>query len=98
MEKFRLMGKPIDLSSYHIAQDAEYQQSLIEKLKEEMQEFNQTPNEEEAADMLEVIFALFHTFKLDRTRVEEIRQQKLAERGGFEKRVILEKVSDENID
>ncbi|MEG6586324.1 nucleoside triphosphate pyrophosphohydrolase [Dendrosporobacter sp. 1207_IL3150] len=79
--------------SYHIAKEKEYQQFLIEKLREELLEFSQTPNEEEAADMLEVIFSLFHTFNLDPTRVEEIRQKKLAERGGFEKRIILEKVS-----
>ncbi len=78
--------------SFHIAEEAEYQQSLMEKLIEELQEFSQTPNEEEAADILEVILALFHTFNLDHTRVEEIRQKKLVERGGFEKRIILEKV------
>ncbi|WP_434132589.1 nucleoside triphosphate pyrophosphohydrolase [Sporomusa sphaeroides] len=78
--------------SYHIAPDEEYQQFLMQKLKEELQEFSHTPNEEEAADMLEVIFSLFKTFNLDYARVEEIRKTKLAERGGFEKRIILEKV------
>jgi predicted house-cleaning noncanonical NTP pyrophosphatase (MazG superfamily) len=72
----------------------EYKQFLIEKLKEELLEFSHTPSEEEAADMIEVIFALFYAFKLEPARVEKIRQEKLAERGAFEKRIILEKIID----
>ena len=70
----------------------EYLSSLKDKLQEEVQEFLEDPCLEELGDIQEVIHALAiahgHT-------VEELRQEqerKREERGGFTKRIWLEKV------
>ena len=75
----------------HIANDEEYFQKLKEKLKEETEEFLEKENEEELADILEVINAICDFKKINKQKLEELRREKRKERGGFEKRIILEK-------
>ena len=70
-----------------IANDEEYKEELIKKLREEISEFIEAKNAEELADILEVIDALKKLPEF--ANVEEIKNKKLAERGGFEKRIIL---------
>lgn len=70
-----------------IADDKEYKTELIKKLKEEIQEFTEAENTEELADILEVINAILKLPEFSDT--EEVRKKKLAEKGGFEKRIIL---------
>lgn len=73
-----------------VASPEEYKIELIKKLEEELKEFiGATPSKkpEELADILEVIEALK---KLpEYANLEEIRQKKLEERGGFGDRIIL---------
>lgn len=70
-----------------IASDEEYRAELIRKLVEEAYEFGEAGSPEELADVLEVVEAIK---KLpEYLNVDEIRQQKFKERGGFEKRIIL---------
>ncbi len=69
-----------------IANEEEYKIELIKKLKEEAEEF-QTGDIEELADVLEVILALKELPEYK--NVEEIREKKYIERGGFVKRIIL---------
>ena len=70
-----------------IASPEEYKAELIKKLQEELDEFKAAESPEELADLIEVIEALK---KLpEYTDVEEIRQQKLEEKGGFDERIIL---------
>lgn len=83
--------KPI----YHRASEEEYRIKLLDKLIEEATEFASCPSEEELADILEVILSLFEVFEFDPAEVESIRLSKLMERGGFEKRLILEEMEDE---
>jgi predicted house-cleaning noncanonical NTP pyrophosphatase (MazG superfamily) len=78
--------------SHHIASDKEYGTMLISKIKEELEEFECTPNEEEAADILEAILSLFHLYNLELENIEALRKTKRTERGGFDARIILEKV------
>lgn len=78
--------------TYHIADDSEYRNSLLTKLTEEMEEFKRTPNEEEAADILEVIYTLFQVYDLNLDNIEKIRQDKNKQRGSFTRKIILEKV------
>ena len=80
-------GKPYQT---RILSDTAYQQELIKKLQEEVTEFTQEPNLEELADILEVLHALVESLGSDMTTVEDIRRQKVVERGGFEKRILLE--------
>lgn len=67
--------------------DEEYKSELIKKLREESDELSEAGDIEELADVIEVIETLK---KLpEYLNVEEIRQKKKEERGGFEKRIIL---------
>lgn len=73
-----------------IADEKEYWEKLKWKLREEMDEFLEAQNEEELADLLEVIDAIIECKKFDRKNIELIKGKKAQERGRFEKRVILE--------
>ena len=74
----------------HIAGDGEYAIKLKEKLIEEINEFYQNENEEEFADILEVIDALRIYKKFENRKVLSIKKKKFKERGGFSKKIILE--------
>ena len=74
----------------HTADDDEYWQKLKEKLSEEVNEFLREDSLEELADILEVIHALAEAKPAKFGEVEEIRRKKLADRGGFKEKIILE--------
>ena len=76
----------------HVATDTEYEQTLRDKLREEVHEYFTDPSLEELADIQEVINALA---ALHEGNLEKVRRQKREERGGFEKRIILDTVSTE---
>jgi predicted house-cleaning noncanonical NTP pyrophosphatase (MazG superfamily) len=76
----------------YIATEEEVKPLLLEKLVEELEEFKATPNEEELADILEVIDGIAYAFNFDMERVLDIKKRKKEERGGFHKRIILEMV------
>lgn len=70
-----------------IADIEEYKLELMKKLDEEIKEFIEAKNTEELADIVEVVEALKKLPEF--ANVEEIRLEKLKEKGGFEKRIIL---------
>jgi predicted house-cleaning noncanonical NTP pyrophosphatase (MazG superfamily) len=70
-----------------IASDNEYKIELIKKLDEEVKEFLEDNITEELADIIEVIEALKRLPEYN--DVEEVRIQKLKDRGGFDKKIIL---------
>lgn len=76
----------------HIADNEEYWEKLKEKLQEETTEFSKEPNEEELADILEVIDAIIEHKKFNKLDIETIKQQKAQEKGKFKDKIILEKV------
>jgi len=80
-------GQPV---RFHVANDAEFEAKLLEKLIEEAQEFMKNPSEEELADVLEVVDAIQELSRFSRDRVCEIKKAKADERGKFEKRIILD--------
>jgi len=63
---------------------------LKEKFMEEYKEFSKNENEEEFADILEVIDAIERYKKFNKKTILSIKRKKLRERGGFTKRIILE--------
>ena len=79
-------------SSYHIATDEEYKNKLLEKLQEEISEFIIDKNEEELADIFEVIEHIITTFNFNKEKIFEIKEQKAEKNGKFRKKIILEKV------
>jgi predicted house-cleaning noncanonical NTP pyrophosphatase (MazG superfamily) len=74
----------------HIADDAEYWVKLKEKLQEEVGEFLRDENKKELADILEVLDAIITYKELTKEDVEDVKVQKVKERGAFTKRIILE--------
>lgn len=74
----------------HIASDKEYEEKLIEKLDEEVVEFNSDRTTEELADILEVVYAIGEYNGVSKEQLEEVRVKKREARGGFEKRIILD--------
>ena len=74
----------------HIADDEEYWQKLKEKLQEEVNEFLEDGNEEELADILEVIYAICDFRNFDKEKLELLRKKKAKERGAFKNRLILD--------
>lgn len=76
----------------HIAGSEEYWQKLKEKLGEEVKEFMDDNNEEELADILEVIYAICDFKKIDKENLELKRIKKSEQRGGFNKKIILDEV------
>ena len=74
----------------HIASDDEYWQKLKEKLQEEIDEFMKDSNEEELADILEVVYAICDYMKIDKKELELLRKKKAEERGGFKDKIILD--------
>ncbi|MCK6462266.1 MAG: nucleoside triphosphate pyrophosphohydrolase [Candidatus Pacebacteria bacterium] len=86
-ERIRKKGEEC---KFRIAGDEEYWQKLKEKLREEVDEFNQDENIEEIADILEVIDAIIDYKNFDRKEIEQVKQKKAEERGRFKDRIILE--------
>lgn len=82
-------------SSFHLANDKEYQEELIKKVNEELEEFKENPCEEEMADIFEVLEALMKFHNLDEDRLLEIKAEKVKKKGAFEKRIVLERVWEE---
>lgn len=78
-----------------ILSDEEYKKALEDKLYEEYQEVLESSGEdrvEELADMLEIIISLARLEKTNLETIIEIAKKKKAKRGGFEKKLYLEKV------
>ena len=79
----------------HIADEAEYWEKLKEKLQEEVGEFlNGSNDEEELADILEVIQAICEVKGIDATQLQHTQAKKALARGGFKKRIILEQTHE----
>jgi predicted house-cleaning noncanonical NTP pyrophosphatase (MazG superfamily) len=79
-------GKPIT----HIAGEEEYWLKLKEKLQEEVDEFKEEGNEEELADVLEVIDAIIEFKQIDKSNLNKLKEDKAEKRGKFRKRIILD--------
>jgi len=78
----------------HIASDEEYYLKLQEKLKEEVEEFLESNNNEELADVLEVIYAICDEKGINKEKLEELRIIKNKERGPFKNRIILDETNN----
>ena len=72
--------------------DVEYSEELKKKLVEEVEEYLKAENIEELADIYEVLDAIikFKTFDVD--EIHRVKKNKLDQRGGFEERLLMERV------
>lgn len=78
--------------------DQEYRGELLKKLKEECNEVIESRNTdetlEEIADVYEVLSSILKLENKNINDVIEIARKKRIDRGGFEKRIFLERVED----
>lgn len=75
--------------SSSILSEKDYLKELKIKLQEEVDEFLESENDEELADILEVIFALAGAKGTSEESLLQIRLKKRQERGGFDRRLFL---------
>ncbi|WP_117594858.1 nucleoside triphosphate pyrophosphohydrolase [Haloprofundus halophilus] len=76
----------------HVAEGGEYRERLAEKLVEEAEEFAESRDAEELADVLEVVAAVRRQLGVDADELERLRREKREACGGFEAGVVLERV------
>ena len=65
---------------------------LDAKLNEELAEYQESKSLEELADLLEVLRAVARARGWTWEQLEQVRQEKAAKRGGFEKKLLLKEV------
>lgn len=72
-----------------VMEDDEYRLALEKKLDEEVQEYHESKEIEELADILEVVYALCESQGCSVDDLTAVCQKKRAERGGFSKKICL---------
>lgn len=80
--------------SYRILNEDEYKVALEEKLDEEVIEYYDSKSVEEIADIVEVLNAIIKANGHSRLEVFITRMKKKMVNGGFERRVFLEEVKE----
>ena len=78
----------------HILGEEDYLAELDRKLNEECAEYQADKSLEELADILEVMYAIVAARGYSVSELESIRTEKADKRGGFDKRIFLEKVDE----
>ncbi|WP_404405789.1 phosphoribosyl-ATP pyrophosphohydrolase [Jeotgalibacillus malaysiensis] len=82
-----------------ILSNEEYVIEVKKKMKEELAEYHATQNDEDAieelADLLELISAAAKTHGVTLEEVEEKREMKARDRGGFNEKIYLVSVEDD---
>lgn len=77
-----------------ILPDEQYLEMLDTKLNEELAEYQESHSLEELADLLEVLRAVVKARGWTWEELERVRQDKAAQRGGFEKKILLKEVRE----
>lgn len=72
--------------------DKDYLRMVDAKLDEELAEYHKDQNIEELADLLEVIYAAAIARGYTLEQLEQVRAEKAAKRGRFEKKILLKEV------
>ena len=80
-------------SHTRILDNNEYITELDRKLDEECAEFHKDKNVEELADIMEVVYALARAVGSSPDELESVRKDKADKRGGFEKKIFLERLT-----
>lgn len=75
-----------------VLEHEEYFQALKDKLLEEVEEYRESEDPEELADIIEVIRSLLEMHVITYDELEQIRHRKIEENGGFAQKIYLEEV------
>lgn len=79
----------------YVLNDDEYFKELNIKIKEEVNEYLESFDVEELADIEEVIRAILDYKNISYDEFEEIRMNKVNKRGAFKEKIFLERVENE---
>jgi len=80
---------------FHAATRGEMTMALLDKLVEEADEFRKTPNYDELADVLEVLWKVIEYFGFRPSVIEKVREVKNQKNGVFSFGYLLDEVKDE---
>ena len=78
-----------------VLSDEGYLRMIDAKLDEELSEYHKDQNIEELADLLEALYAATKARGYTLEQLEAVRADKAAERGTFEKKLLLKEVIEE---
>lgn len=92
-QNIEALGKRCD---YYVLNEEEYKKELDKKLLEEANEFIADHSTEEMADLIEVVEAIKKSHNLKNEEIEKVRLEKKAKKGGFEEKLYLIEVEEEN--
>lgn len=81
--------------TYEILSTEQYVAMLDAKLNEELAEYQESKSLEELADLLEVMAAVVTVRGYTWEQLAALRDEKRAERGGFEKKILLNAVQED---
>ena len=73
-----------------VLDNEEYLHELNTKLSEEVNEYLESSELEELADIFEVLYAILDAKKVSKEELEDIRIAKVEKRGAFKERIFLE--------
>ena len=94
----RIIKKDGETPIIRILGKREYELELLKKLVEESKEVLEERNNKkglikEVSDVMEVLEAIEKSFGLNRKEILKIKKERKKKRGGFEKRIFLEKTN-----
>ena len=79
-----------------VLEDKQYFEELDKKLIEEVNEFIEAHNEEEMADIMEVIETIIKQRGMSLKKIEEIKQNKREKSGSFDNKIYLISVEEKD--
>lgn len=80
--------------SYYVLEEDKYKKELDRKLLEEANEFIANHSIEEMADLMEVIESIQKSHQLEKEKIEKVRLEKKARKGGFDEKIYLIEVEE----
>lgn len=89
-----IIGEQNTACTFKILTDEEYLTALDAKLDEELAEYRQSGDVEELADLIEVIYAIAKARGRGSVWLDDKRRTKAAERGRFDKKIMLLSVEE----
>lgn len=85
-------------ATYSILDDKQYFEELDKKLIEEVNEFIEAHNEEEMADIIEVIETIIKQRGMSLEQIEKIKEEKRQKSGSFNDKIFLISVEEKDKD